>query len=60
MGQKFTKQKTQAERDLAAAKQELLDTQDLTAKLYEQNQLLQSDLLDVQELVAKLAEGGNV
>lgn len=60
MGQKFIKQKTQAERDLVTAKKELLDTQDLTAKLYEQNQTLQSDLLDIQDFVAKLIEGGKV
>lgn len=35
MGQRLRKQKTQAEKDLAATKKELLDTQEMLANLVE-------------------------
>lgn len=45
---------------LKKQKEQLLDTQELAANLYEENTSLKSQLLDTQAIVATLAEGGTV
>jgi len=49
---------TPAQQQLKKAQLDLLDTQDLTATLFEQNTELQNSLLDTQTMVATLFENG--
>ncbi|BBB91069.1 MAG TPA: hypothetical protein PKA28_10905 [Methylomusa anaerophila] len=58
MGQRMNRESTAAEKEAKSQKQELLDTQELAADLYEQNLALQNQLLDTQELLAQVIEGG--
>jgi len=53
-----TRQKSKTEKALEQAQQDLLDTQELAASQFEQNQQLQASLLDTQELVASIVEKG--
>ena len=59
MGQKLRRQTTRAAMELTQAQADLLDTQELTATLFETNTALQAQLLDTQELLAGIIEGGN-
>lgn len=51
---------TAANKKIASQASEILDTQELTASLFEENGNLKNQLLDTQAIVATLAEGGTV
>ena len=50
----------EAREKLSSQGNELLNTQELAASLFEENTSLKSQLLDTQAIVATLVEGGNV
>ena len=60
MGMRLRRESTRTDKKISQAEQDLLDTQELAAQLFEQNQKLQENLLDTQELLATMAEKGGV
>lgn len=60
MGYRSKRETTRTEKKLTQAEQNLLDTQDLAAGLYEENLKLKADLLDTQELLTTVIEKGGV
>ena len=60
MGYKGKRPSTRTGVQLTQAQKDLLDTQELTATLFETNAALQAQLLDTQEILASIVEGGNV
>jgi hypothetical protein len=60
LGYKHVRPKTKEQKEREQLKSDLLDAQELTASLYEQNQKLNNSLLDTQDLIAQFVEKGGV
>ena len=60
MGMRLRRETTRTVKKLTQAEADLLDTQELAATLFEENQRLQEQNLDTQELLTTLVEKGGV
>lgn len=60
MGLRQKRPLTPAQQQAAQTKKDLLDTQDLLANQFEENQKINTSLLDTQDLLANIIEKGGV